>query len=225
MTDISSDSFYRCDSLSVIEINTNNPIYHSKGNCIIETSSKRLIYGCKNSVIPRDGSVETIAASAFYNCNYLTEITIPDSVKIIERSAFYSCDNLTSVIVGNGVREIGYWAFKDCQKLSYISLGTSVEVIGTEVFYECYDLTSIVMPYSLKRIEKAAFQCTSLEIMFLSNSVEYFGEMAFCLCDFGEIYFEGTKAEWNAIEKGTGWNSYWTSYVIHCSNGDISSSW
>ncbi|MBQ8322570.1 MAG: leucine-rich repeat protein [Clostridia bacterium] len=36
-----------------------------------------------------------IGSNAFYNCDYLTSVTIPDSVTSIGGYAFYNCDNLT----------------------------------------------------------------------------------------------------------------------------------
>ena len=43
--------------------------------------------------IPR--GIKIIGASAFYNCERLTSITVPDSVIEIGSYAFYKCDNLT----------------------------------------------------------------------------------------------------------------------------------
>ena len=220
LRDISRKAFYDCDSLSYIEIAKNNPVYHSAGNCIIETNSKTLVFGCKNSTIPTNGSVAIIGEGAFYDCYYLTQISIPDSVKKIESSAFYGCNKLSSVSIGNGVTEIQSRAFKDCAELSTVTLGTNVQIIGEECFYECYDLTNIVLPDSIKRIEKSAFQATNLKSVVIGSSLEFIGEKAFSFYGLKDIYFNGAKAQWNAIEKGTSWQP-WSSYTVHCSNGDI----
>ena len=66
-------------------------------NCLIETASKTLIAGCKNSIIPDDGSVISIADYAFSGCTGLTSITIPDSVTSIGNSAFANCISLKTV--------------------------------------------------------------------------------------------------------------------------------
>ena len=95
---IGSSAFYNCYSLTSIVVDSNNTAYHSSGNCLIETSSKTLIAGCDNSIIPTDGSVTSIGDSAFYGCDKLTSITIPDSVMSIGDYAFSSCTNLTSII-------------------------------------------------------------------------------------------------------------------------------
>ena len=65
VTSIGEDAFSGCSSLQEIIVAEGNPVYHSAGNCIIETESKTLIAGCKSSVIPNDGSVTSIGEGAF----------------------------------------------------------------------------------------------------------------------------------------------------------------
>ena len=80
-----------------ITVEEGNSVYHSAGNCIIETASKTVVAGCKTSAIPNDGSVTSIGDYAFYGCSNLASVTIPDSVTSIGSSAFASCYELTSV--------------------------------------------------------------------------------------------------------------------------------
>ena len=83
MTDI-DDEFYITlgitDDIETIEVEEGNPYYHSAGNCLIETQTKTLVLGCKNSVIPDDGSVTKIGKCAFNGCQALKRIEIPESV-------------------------------------------------------------------------------------------------------------------------------------------------
>ena len=78
VTSIGYTPFQYCYSLTSIIVDSKNTIYHSASNCLIETSTKTLIAGCKNSVIPTDGSVTTIISGAFKDCSGLTDITIPE---------------------------------------------------------------------------------------------------------------------------------------------------
>ena len=64
---------------------------------VIKIKSKTLILGCKNSVIPSDGTVTSIGSYAFYNCDGLTGITIPNSVTIIAFYAFGGCGGLVGL--------------------------------------------------------------------------------------------------------------------------------
>ena len=88
VTSIGEYAFSGCSGLTSISVAAGNTKYHSEGNCIIETESKKLILGCKNSVIPTDGSVTSIGKSAFSGCSGLKSITIPDSVTSIGEYAF-----------------------------------------------------------------------------------------------------------------------------------------
>ena len=97
VTSIGESAFENCTSLTSITVESGNPVYHSSGNCIIETASKTLVVGCKNSTIPTDGSVTSIGGSAFSGCSSLTSITIPDSVTSIGAHAFSGCTSLTSI--------------------------------------------------------------------------------------------------------------------------------
>ncbi len=82
VTKIGDYAFASCSSLTSITVEEGNPVYHSSGNCLIETASKTLVKGCNNSVIPTDGSVISIGQYAFRYCNSLTSVTIPDGVGI-----------------------------------------------------------------------------------------------------------------------------------------------
>ena len=98
-------AFEESDGIESIIISDNNPKYHASGNCIIETKSKRLIFGTDDCVIPDDGSVTTIASRAFdYRMN-LEWISIPASVAKLEDRAFNGCPRLTTVYYGGTVSQ------------------------------------------------------------------------------------------------------------------------
>ncbi len=98
VTKIGDEAFSWCWSLENLIVDSENTVYHSKNNCLIETKSKTLIAGSKNSEIPNDGSVENIESHAFAGCAYLTSINIPNSVKKIGWYAFDGCERLINVV-------------------------------------------------------------------------------------------------------------------------------
>ncbi len=105
-------------SLESITVAEGNSKYHSEGNCLVETESKTLILGCKNSIIPDDGSVTSIGEWAFSSCSNLTSIMIPNSVTSIGYFAFYDCYSLTTInYTGseeewNAIIKNFYWDYK-----------------------------------------------------------------------------------------------------------------
>ena len=127
--------------------------------------------------------VTSIGMDAFYGCEGLTLITIPNSVTSIGEGAFYRCRGLTSIIIPNGVTSIGSWAFCDCSRLISITIPNSVTSIGEGAFALCSSLTSISIPNSVTSIGKSAFYwCSSLTSIKIPDSVTSIGESTFYWC-------------------------------------------
>jgi hypothetical protein len=78
--------------------------------------------------------VACIGQSAFYRCNNLTNIDIPNSVNTIDENAFRDCNGLTSVIIPNSVITIGEDAFYGSSELASITIPNSVATIGARAF-------------------------------------------------------------------------------------------
>ena len=141
---------------------------------------------------------DTIDEDAFYGCDKLTSISIPNSVTNIGKNAFYCCKGLTSISIPNSVTIIDDYAFYGCDKLTSISIPDSVTHIGKFAFYSCTGLTSITMFSSVTNIGQRAFaECRNIT----------------CLS------FKGFVDQWNSIEKGNEWGTYIRS--IQCSDGAI----
>lgn len=87
--------------------------------------------------------VTSIGMGAFYGCESLTAITIPNSVTIIEDSAFHDCKNLSSITIPESVEIIGDSAFAYCESLKVIAIPNSVKYIGDRAFFFCSSLAVI----------------------------------------------------------------------------------
>ncbi len=183
VTKIKENIFYGCTSLESISIDENNPIYHSSGNCIIETKTKILVFGCKNSSIPADGSVTSIDSGAFEGMASLENITIPHGVTNIGGSAFRGCTGLTSISLPDSVTSIGGYAFYNCTSLESITIPDSVTIIAEYAFFCCTSLENITIPDSVTNIDFGAFVgCTGLTDISLTDSVTSIGDSAFSGC-------------------------------------------
>ena len=61
----------------------------------------------------------SIGTGAFFRCESLTSVTIPNSVTSIGTVAFCVCESLTSVTIPDSVAYIGDDAFDKCTKLEF----------------------------------------------------------------------------------------------------------
>ena len=130
-------------SHETITVQAGNPVYHSMGNCLIETESKTLILGCSNSEIPKDGSVTAIGYRAF-SYQTIVGITIPDRVTSIEKQAFHQCDALISITIPESVKIIGESVFLNSGNLLSIVIPSSVTSIGDDMIVRgCTSLKAI----------------------------------------------------------------------------------
>ena len=202
---IGVEIFTGCTGLTKIKVEEGNTVYHSAGNCLIETASKTLLQGCQSSVIPDDGSVTSIAKCAFYEHTSLNPedgVIIPDSVTEIGDSSFLRCTSLEKVTIPNGVTSIG-----DC------------------AFYSCRSLKKVVIPNSVTSIKEHAFgYCTSLKEVTIPASVTYFPARLFEDCNsLTKITYGGTLDDWLEIELGTyygkDWNYYVPNYTVSFASG------
>lgn len=64
--------------------------------------------------------VIAIGDYAFYECDTLENISLPESIASIGECAFYWCEKLESIVIGENVQYIGDWAFHYCISLESI---------------------------------------------------------------------------------------------------------
>ena len=128
-------------------------------------------------------SVTSIGIDAFYNCTGLTVITIPNSVTSIGAGAFECCTNLESVIIPESVTNIGNYVFAYCESLESITIPDSVTKIGCNAFEECKKLTTVNLGKGLTCIDDQTFNyCRALKEVIFTGNVKHIGNEAFGSC-------------------------------------------
>lgn len=177
-----------------------------------------------NIVVPDtiDGrKVTVLGNSTFQYCTQASDIesvTLPDSLTTIEKNAFYNCEKLKSVTIPQNVSSIGLAAFveglsesslteikvdpenpyfsekdgvvfsKDGIKLIVFPSGRSGDYqipdgtvsVGDYAFYYCVNVSSITVPGSVRSLGEGAFgNCSSLTKAVLNEGLEEIGEYAF----------------------------------------------
>ena len=195
-------AFGECSSVETISVAEENPVYHSDGNCLIQTAEEKLIAGCQNSVIPTNGSVTSIGDCAFRGCKNLTGIAIPEGVTSIGDDAFSYCESLTGVTIPEGVTSIGDDAFDSCKNLTSVTIPASVTSIGNSAFASCKSLTSVTIPDGITSTKSSVFiDCTSLTSVTIPASMMSIGFRTFDGCTgLTDVFYSGcSEAKWNSI--------------------------
>ena len=100
---------------------------------------------------------------AFWDCNGLTSINIPNSVTSIGEWAFYNCSSLTNVTIPSSVRSIDKFAFARCINLdSVVFKGNNPPQIHgdsvSNIFLETPSNLKLIIPKGAKnRYIKAGY--------------------------------------------------------------------
>ena len=104
---------------------------------LLEDGSAEIVYytGTMEALtIPEqlDGYVVTsIGDEAFCYCDFLTEISIPESVTRIGDYAFFGCASLTEITIPNSVVAVGINPFACCEKLTGFSVSPGHPTLTT----------------------------------------------------------------------------------------------
>lgn len=127
-----------------------------------------------------EAGIQHIGKQAFYFCERLQSVYLPETLKTIGCKAFHGCDILSFVNLPNGLTEIQDGAFEYCKKLTSISIPGSVVTIGCGAFMGCENLESVKFSHGLEIIKLSAFRdCPKLKEAILPNSVKTIGDFAF----------------------------------------------
>lgn len=214
---------------------------YSDGSLKLYGSGATYDYSSSNSS-PFDGNqvVQSITVSSgitkignkiFADCDNLKTVSLPDTVTSIGESVFTIFEDMVGVVRGleeitipASVKSIGKWAFSGT-KLTEIIIPASVTEIGDYVFRDCAKLKTARIDSSL--ISSFMFtSCSALSSLTISAKCKSIGANVITYCSSLEtITYEGTIAQWNAIQKPNNWMSsgqhYYNDYLkkIQCTDG------
>ena len=183
------------DDSSVITIPNNQIWYTSTDGKIVYPCNPQAFnvaiesYKSHNGyfIITFKGDLTEIGDFAFWFCDRLESVILPNSLTTIGRGAFLGCSDLkefkgkfasndgrvlivdkvlksvapaaglTEYTIPDIVTTIGDGAFACCRCLTSITITDSVTTIGDEAFYDCSSLTSVTIPDSVTTIGDYAF--------------------------------------------------------------------
>ena len=202
-----------------------NDVYYAicdDGEAALYGTGATYDYTFHDSVFYQNGQIKEIVLSngiaglgdrLFYHCANAETVSLPATLTSIGDSAFAQEDaaigytaGLTSVTIPQAVTAIQSYAFYHTA-IAEVTVPASVKTWGKYVFSGCAKLKTARV--ACDSIGAFAFtRCTALSSLTISANCTKIGTCMLTYCSsLTEITYEGTKAQWDAIEKGTNWDS------------------
>ncbi|MCQ2290707.1 MAG: leucine-rich repeat protein [Muribaculaceae bacterium] len=156
VTEIGGRAFQRCTQLKTITVDPENPNYCDIDGILMSKDAKTLITFCRKNASWRG-------------------YTMPSSVTDISPFAFYGCDAMKTIELPEGLEAIGEWAFGDCSIMGTFTLPKSVTHIGANAFFgmkNCktfYCQTIEPLPLSELRSPFGMFTDLSARTLYVPN--------------------------------------------------------
>ena len=200
------------NNLTSITVDDDHPLYTSFNGDLYSKDKTVLIKyadGKKDTVVTIPDFVKVVGSFAFDTALNISTIVIPEGVTTIGDDAFNGCVNLFNVIIPNSMIEIGDSSFLNCHNLIYNEyengkyLGNSENpyLVLVGVYNKTY--TSYKIHEKTKLIIRAFADCSRLSSLVIPKGiVSLGGYYTFSGCsNLTNIYYVGSKEEWDAIEK------------------------
>ncbi len=238
--DSSSSIGYVHRRLKNIEVAARNKAYTSEDGVLFDKKKTELLLypaGKTETSYTVPDKVSEIYVYAFKG-SHLEKVILPDSLKSINVGAFEE-SALTSILIPAKVSYIYNNPFMGCDRLTEITVseknGVFVSRDGILYSREKNELlaypagkpeASFTVPKTTEKIEGNAFStCMNLTSVTIPNTVTLVRSDIFNYCaNLQDVYYEGTKAEWNKLSNGEGDPfRYFSMFgTLHCADTPVS---
>ena len=151
--------------------------------------------GLAYATFNNDCPLTTISSYAFWGCDHLTTVNVPNNVTTIGERAFTGCSRLTSLRCGPNMANLGDAVFSYCTSLEHIVFEATAMGAGTSCFQNCPQLVTagpLGGDYNIEfgwteTIPDRIFSYSdmsgaALTSIVLPNTIKRIGERAFSMC-------------------------------------------
>nr|MCR4746141.1 leucine-rich repeat domain-containing protein [Lachnospiraceae bacterium] len=198
--------------LEEIKVEEGNEFFETlgNGNFLVEKNGMKLIISANHDGEIPEG-IKEIDANALYG-RKITKLTIPSTIESIDASTWsigFNSDMTISVSPENPV----YDSRNDCNAVietatnklvlgcSKTKIPSGIKIIGEHAFSGADIIKSVVIPDGTEEIgEYAFYYCDDLRRMTLPSSIIKIDHNAFYDCKGFNIYYKGTKEQWEKID-------------------------
>lgn len=199
VTSIGEQAFYKCKALSKITVDANNKYYTNGSDGVVFSKDKTVLVqypaGSKAESYTVPNGIKTIGAYAFCSAENLKSVSFPASLTTIKSGAFLFAYDLESVVIPSNVTSVEGSAFS-CTGIKTAVIQDGLTSIPGQLFGNCAHIESVTIPLSVTVIDLSAF----------------YG------CDGINIYYNGTKEDWNKISLEEFFTKPLESATIHYSD-------
>ncbi|MBP3871858.1 MAG: leucine-rich repeat domain-containing protein [Faecalicoccus sp.] len=165
-------------------------------------------------IVVLPNSVTSLGSFVFGRCQSLTTVVLPNTITDMAMSTFSQCKSLKTVELPLSITDVPNMAFENCTSLTNVTIPEGVKTIGMGAFSSTTSLRNLKLPSTLEKFGFTVFMMSGIRTLTIPVSVTRLDNMAFLMArNLDAIYYEGTKAQWDAISKGM--NAVPSDIIIH----------
>lgn len=148
-----------CSTDRYLGIDSEVTVPEKLGGMTVVSIGEMTFQDCKVEHVNLPGTIRNIDNMAFFKCESLKDIEVPEGVTILGRCCFGGCITLERAVLPESLEIVDEFAFLNCVALTEICFGKNLREIGPNAFCMCASLEKVSLPQDAVVDETAFVQC------------------------------------------------------------------